>query len=128
MQNSELVNFAARFLPQSIFIKLRRKYPFCKYNYHSAVKVRRANRGRGVGDLMATCKHCGALVEMDHTRQWRIVQVGLFAATDNAEGDALLGWGQQAAIPLKAEETAPELIVQPELDGREFVDEDFQQQ
>lgn len=114
MNKSVLVNFAARFFPQSIFIKLRRKYSFCKYGYHSAVKVRRSDRGRGVGDLMATCKHCGALVEIDHTRQWRIVQVGLFSSQNACTGDVSTEWDEKIAIPLIAEETAPEIIERPE--------------
>lgn len=82
MRKSGMVDFAAKFFPRSVFVRLRRRFALCEYNYHSAVKVRLGKVGRGGGELLATCKHCGALVEMDYTRQWRSVQVGLFAQTD----------------------------------------------
>ncbi|MFY7836876.1 MAG: hypothetical protein ACOVQ0_11425 [Novosphingobium sp.] len=117
MTKRDLVELMARLLPENMFTAIRRRHALCRFNYHSAIKVRRsASGGFGVG-LFATCKHCGQLVERDRARQWRAFPAGLFIEdAPKVSFEARATADTAPAIPLVAEETASYLLAdhQPE--------------
>lgn len=107
MNNQGLVHLLELVLPADAFTALRRRIPLCKYNFHSAVRIRPATRDDGMDGLYATCKHCGVLVERDHKRQWRRVPVAIYAGNPDQAAPA-----DQPAIPLVAHESGAYVIEQ----------------
>lgn len=117
MTKRDLVELIALLLPENIFTAIRRRYALCRFNYHSAIKVRPSDPRAGGMGLFANCKHCGQLVKRDRARQWRAFPAGIFienAPEVTFEGRATAG--AAPAIPLLAEETASYLLAdhQPE--------------
>lgn len=78
----------SQFLPDWLFKPIRRQFPLCRYNLHSAVRTRSKDDNAKIGRY-DVCMHCGAIVSRDRTGQWREIPAGLFSAGEAPDTDTI---------------------------------------
>ena len=106
-----------KFLPKKIFVHMRRRYAFCDFNFHSAIRVRPDKNISGKLGTFRICKHCGVSIELLENGRWRALGNSPFNSRHSEERQDMEKSDAYMTFPLAAQETTPDLILPAVADG-----------